>query len=196
MKTNKLTNIFLAVVVLFFAASCGSNKKVASSSPTTGMTKVPTIPLSGLEYQTNKEFFRAKSSGKSPDMATAKKIALNNAKTEIAGLIQSTIKAVTDNYTNQRSVANAQDFENKFEVLSREVVSQKLSDISIIGEELYQDKATGTNEYWVAIAVSKESILNGITSKVSQDQKLQIDYDKKKFEDTFNAEMNKMKNDK
>ena len=194
MKTNKLTSMVFAGAMLFFVVGCGSSKKVATIPATVGMTKV-SVPLSGTEYQTNKEYFRAKSSGKSPDMATAKKIALNNAKTEIAGLIQSTIKSVTDNYTNQRSIANAQDFENKFENLSREVVSQKLSDITIIGEEVFKDQM-GTVEYWVAIAISKETILNGITSKISQDQKLQIDYDKKKYEETFNAEMEKMKNDK
>jgi len=196
MKTKKLMVIFLAGTMIFFAFSCGSNKKVTTTPAPAmpGMTKI-TVPLSGIEYLSNKEFFRAKSSGKSPDMATAKKIALNNAKTEIASLIQSTIKSVTDNYTNQRSLTNAQDFENRFETLSREVVSQRLSDVSIIGEEVYKDQA-GAVEYWVAIAISKEAILNGITSKVSMDQKLQIDYDKKKFEDTFNAEMEKMKNDK
>jgi hypothetical protein len=192
MKTNKLASMVLAGAMLFFAFGCGSHKKAIS--PTPGMAKV-SLPLSGSEYKTNKEYFRAKSSGKSPDLVTAKKIALNNAKAEIAGLIQTTIKSVTDNYTNQRSITKAQDFVNKFENLSREVVSQQLSDINIVGEEVFKDKI-GTVEYWVAIAISKETILNGITNKISQDQKLQIDYDKKKYEEIFNAEMEKMKNDK
>ncbi|GHV09663.1 hypothetical protein FACS1894162_0710 [Bacteroidia bacterium] len=34
-------------------------------------------------------------------MATAKKIALTNAKAELASNIQSVVKAVTENYTNQ-----------------------------------------------------------------------------------------------
>jgi len=151
------------------------------------------LPLSGKEYSSNKEFFRAKSSGKSPDMATAKKIALNNAKSEIAGLIKTTIKSLTDNYTNQRSVANAQDFENKFENLTREVVDQQLADISIIGEKVLQQK-DNSYEYWVAIEISKEALLNGISNSVSKDQKLQIDYDKKKFGELMDQEMQKLNN--
>jgi hypothetical protein len=34
--------------------------------------------------------------------------------------------------------------------------------------------------------------LNGIQNKLSRDQKLQVDYDKKKFEEIFNQEMEKL----
>ena len=156
--------------------------------------KLP-LPLSGKQYRTDKEYFRSVQSGKSPDLSTAKKIALNNAKSEIAGLINSKIKTVTDNYTNQRSTANAQDFENKFETMTREVVNQQLSDIAIKDEKIFKEK-DNSYTYYVCIEISKESILNGINNNISKNQKLQIDYDKKKFEDTYNAEMEKMEKDK
>jgi hypothetical protein len=174
------------VTSLMLITNCGGPKKVEKQA---GMEEV-TLPLSGKEYQSDKDFYRAKGSGKSPDISTAKKIALNNAKSEVAGLINSTIKTVTDNYVNQRSVADAQDFESKFESLTREVVNQQLSDVKIIGEKLFQkDK---TYEYWVAIEVSKQAILDGINNNISKNQKLAIDYDKKKFEEIYNQEMQKM----
>lgn len=184
---NLLMLISIAGAILFTTTQCGGPKKIEKE---TGAEEIQ-VPLSGKEFQSNKEFYRAKSSGKSPDMATARKIALNNAKTEIAGLINTTIKAVTDNYTNQRSTAVAQDFENKFESMVREVVTQTLNDISIIGEKNFKNK-DNSYECWIAIEISKESVMNGISAKVSQDQKLQIDYDKKKFEEVYNAEMSKM----
>jgi hypothetical protein len=187
----KKTSFFLSFCILSFTVfySCSSPKKLEAK---TGSEEI-TVPLSGKDYQSNKEFFRAKSSGKSPDMATAKKIALNNAKSEIAGLINTKLKSVTDNYTNQRSTAIAQDFENKFENLSREVVNQQLSEVAIIGEKTFLSK-DGTYEYWVAIEISKEALRNSITTSVSKNQKLQVDYDKKKFEDVYNQEMDKMAN--
>ncbi len=187
MKKVLLPLAALALIVLF-NTNCGGPKKVEKAA---GMEEV-VLPLSGKEYQSDKEFYRAKGSGKSPDISTAKKIALNNAKAEVAGLINSTIKAVTDNYVNQRSIADAQDFESKFESLTREVVNQQLTDVKIIGEKLYQkDK---TYEYWIAIEVSKKAILEGINNNISKNQKLQIDYDKKKFEEIYNQEMEKMAN--
>ncbi len=154
------------------------------------MTEI-TVPLSGKEYQSTKEIFRAKSVGKSPDIATAKKIALSNAKAELAGLITTTIKSVTHNYTNQRSVADAQDFENKFENLTKDIVNQQLNNVAVVGEKVFKDK-TGTVEYWVAIEMSTASVIDELNSKISQNQKLQIDYDKKKFEEATKEEFEKM----
>ncbi|WP_321436647.1 hypothetical protein [uncultured Bacteroides sp.] len=185
---KKVMYFGVALLVALTTVNCSGVKKVVKEKE--AGTEEIILPLSGKEYQSDKENYRAKSSGKSPDIATAKKIALNNAKSEIAGLISSKIKAVTENYTNQRSVANAQDFENKFENLTKEVVSQQLVDVSVIGEKLLK---TGTTyEYWIALEVSKQAILNGISNSISKNQKLQIDYDKKKFEENYNQEMDKM----
>lgn len=180
-----LSMVATAMLVAF--NGCGGPKKVGSES---GVEEIQ-LPFSGKEYQSNKEFFRSTQSGKSPDLSTSKKIALNNAKAEIAGLINTTVKTVTDNYTNQRSVTDAQDFENKFETMTREVVNQNLNDISIIGEKIFKQK-NNTYEYWIVIEINKEAILNGINNSISKNQKLQIDYDKKKFEEVYNAEMQKM----
>jgi hypothetical protein len=181
--------LFVAVLagsIALLSISCGGPKKIEQAN---GEVEI-SLPLSGSDYESNKEFYRAKASGKSPDIATAKKIALTNAKAEVAGLISSKIKAVTDNYTNQRSTADATDFENKFETMTREVVNQQLVDVSIKGEKLLQKDKTYT--YWIAIEVSKQSILDGINNNISKNQKLAIDYDKKKFEEVYNQEMSKM----
>jgi hypothetical protein len=187
---NLIVVSMLAGIALL-SVSCGSTKKVAIEKQSG--TEEVILPLSGKDFQSDKEYYRTKSSGKSPDIATAKKIALNNSKAEIAGLISAKLKAVTDNYTNQRSTANAQDFENKFETMSREVVNQQLVDVTIIGEKLL--KNGNSYEYWIAIEVSKQAILNGIENTISKNQKLQIDYDKKKFEEVYNQEMSKLENE-
>jgi hypothetical protein len=183
-KILYLTLVSASLVLL--NTSCGGPKKMEATEDSQEVI----LPLSGKEFQSDKEFYRAKASGKSPDIATAKKIALNNAKAEVAGLISSKIKTVTDNYTNQRSVADAQDFESKFETMTREVVNQQLVDVSIIGEKLF--KKGSTYDYWIGIEVSKKSILEGINNGITKNQKLAIDYDKKKFEEIYNAEMEKM----
>lgn len=180
----------LALVATLMLVGCSGTKKVVKEKEE-GTVEI-VLPLSGKEYQSDKEYYRAKSSGKSPDIATARKIAINNAKSEVAGLISAKIKSVTDNYTNQRSVTDSQDFENKFENMSREVVNQQLVDVQIIGEKLL--KSGSTYEYWIAISVSKKAILDGINNSISKNQKLQIDYDKKKFEEIYNKEMEKMDN--
>jgi hypothetical protein len=181
----------VVIVIALLAVSCGGTKKAVQEKQS-GTTEI-ILPFSGKEYQSDKDFYRAKGSGKSPDIATAKKIALNNTKVEIASNISSVIKSVTQDYTNQRSGADAQDFENKFENLAAEVVNQKLADVTIIGEKLL--KTGNSYEYWIAIQISKKTVLDEINNRISKDQKLQIDYDKKKFEEIYNKEMENMKNE-
>jgi hypothetical protein len=185
MKLKQMLIIGFIAIVAF--AGCKGTKKLQK---VTGAQEI-TVPFSESKYKSDKDFFRAKQSGKSPDLATAKKIALQNAKAELAGNIKALVKRVTDQYTNQRTVGNKQDFENKFEELSREVVEQTLTDVKLMDEKIFKE-TDGGYSYWAAIEVSKQSILDGVNNKISKNEKLQLDYDKKKFEDVFNSEMEKM----
>lgn len=190
---NQVTKLLSAVLILGAMSSltvaCKS-KKATPIQQQTGATEI-SVPFSGKEFQTDKETFRARSSGNSPDMITAKKIALQNAKSEMAGMIQTTMKKVTEQYTNQRQMGTTQEFSNKFEELAREVTNQTLVDVSVIGEKIFKE-TNNTYTYWVAIEASKKSILEGVEKVIGANQKIAQDYDKKKFEEIFNAEMDKL----
>ena len=57
-------------------------------------------------------------------------------------------------------------------------------------------KETDNNySYWVAIEMSKESVLESMNNRISKDKKLQLDYDKMKFEEVFNSEMEKLRDE-
>jgi hypothetical protein len=187
MKSQSLLITIAITGIMMTVTSCKTPQKLEK---TTGAVEI-SVPFSESKYKTDKEFFRAKQSGKSQDLATSKKIALQNAKSELAGNIKAIVKRVTDQYTNQRTVGDKQDFENKFEELAREVVDQTLTDVRIIDEKIFKE-TDGRYSYWVAIETSKESILEGVAAKITKNEKLQLDYDKKKFEEVFNSEMEKM----
>ena len=187
MKIKSLLIASAVASVILTTSSCKTPQKLEK---TTGAVEI-SVPFSESKYKTDKDFFRAKQSGKSPDLATAKKIALQNSKSELAGNIKAVIKRVTDQYTNQRTVGDKQDFENKFEELAREVVDQTLNDVRIVDEKIFKE-TDGRYTYWVAIETSKVPVLDAVASKISKNEKLQLDYDKKKFEEVFNSEMDKM----
>jgi hypothetical protein len=180
MKNFRL--IFSTTILILTA--CGTTK---SLQKVTGSTEIK-VPLEGKEYTTNSEVFRAKNYGKSPDLATAKKIALLNAKSELASNINSIIKKVAEQYINQRTVGNAQEYESKFEENTREVVNQTLKDVVIIGEKIFKE-TDGSFTYWIAIETNKAGILEGINQKISKNESLKLEYDKVKFEQIYNAEM-------
>jgi hypothetical protein len=68
-------------------------------------------------------------------------------------------------------------------------------DVKTIGEKLFKE-VNGTYTYWIAIEASKQDILNGIQNNISNQKKLEQDYDKKKFEEIFNSEMDKLQKER
>ncbi|GAB1449133.1 hypothetical protein MASR2M44_21560 [Bacteroidota bacterium] len=190
MVQGMIRSAFLLGILALSLSSCKSKKNSTPIEKTTGAVEI-SVPFSTKEFYSDKDNFRAKSSGNSIDLQTAKKIALQNAKSEMAGLVQTTMKKVTEQYTQQRQMGNQQEFNNKFEELAREVTNQQLTDIAVIGEKLFKEP-NGTYTYWVAIEANKQVVLNGIEKTISNNQKLAQDYDKKKFEEIFNSEMDKL----
>jgi hypothetical protein len=186
MKTTKL----LLIPALAVMSLVGCKSKKTSVQKETGAVEI-TVPFSAKEFRTDENNFRAKQVGKSPDLATAKKIAFQNAKSEMASNINSTVKKVTDQYTNQRTVGNTQEFENKFEELAREVVDLQMSNVREIGEKIFKEQ-DGSYSYWIAIEAGKKEVFDKLDAKISNDAKLKLDYDKQKFQNIFDQEMKKL----
>src|SRR4051812_17260396 len=186
MKTSNL--LLIPAIAVLTLVGCKSKKKTVQKE--TGAVEI-SVPFSSKEYRTDENAFRAKQVGKSPDLATAKKIAFQNAKAELASNIQSTVKRVTDQYTNQRTVGNTQEFENKFEELAREVVDLQISNVKEIGEKIFKE-TDGAYSYWIAIEAGKKEVFDKLDAKISSDAKLKLDYDKQKFQTIFDSEMKKL----
>ena len=110
---KNLTNLsfILVIAAAVVIDGCKSKEKLP-----TGETEV-VVPCSGPEYFTTKDAFRANSIGESMDQVTSKKKALTNARNELAQAINTTVKTVTDNYVNSRTMNNKEDLEQKFESL-------------------------------------------------------------------------------
>lgn len=189
----KTTNLLLIPAVAAIMLTGCKAKQQNPVQKETGAVEI-TVPFSSKEYRSDENTFRSKQVGKSPDIATAKKIAFQNAKAEMASNINSLVKRVTDQYTNQRTVGNNQDFENKFEEQSREVVNLEMSNVREIGEKIFKEPDGGYS-YWIAIEADKKTIFDKIDSKISSDDKLKLDYDKQKFQQIFDSEMKKMADD-
>lgn len=188
MKTTNL--LLIPAIALLPLTGCKSKKAVAVEKQT-GLIEVST-PFDSKEYRSDENTFRSKQSGKSPDQATAKKIAYQNARAEMAANINATVKRVTDQYTNQRTVGNTQEFENKFEELSREVVNLEMSNVKEIGQKTFTDPSDKSWTVWIALEADKKSVFDKIDAKISNDAKLKLDYDKQKFQQIFDAEMKKL----
>ncbi|MFT3737859.1 MAG: hypothetical protein QM786_03810 [Breznakibacter sp.] len=190
MKAVRLFGVLLVSLAMAGGfAACKSKHKTVSSKSEVGKI-LEDVPCEDAG-RSDKKFFRASSMATSSDLQLAKEKALLLAKQRLVTLINSNTKSVTDRYVNEREFGDASEFEQKFENLTREVADENLNNIVVACEKasVLDDKKYRA---FVAIEVSKEDIINGIEKKLTSDQKLQVDYDKKKFEEIFNQEMEKM----
>ncbi len=177
-----------------------SNEKPSSTSPASsssddGLVEIKK-PFEGKEFQNDEKHFRAVSSSESENLSFASEKALLQAKQRLASLIENTIKSVSDRYAQERQLSDKAEFQEKMENLTRSVVNQKLKKVNILGDKTFQMKDKKRYIAWVAIEMPVASLLPDIEKvieqKITKDEKLRQDYDKMKFEETFNDEMEKL----
>ncbi len=193
MTTNRTLTVLMTALMLSGAMTACKSKKKTAEVPKVPEGEVEVIiPCSGPEFFTNDKVFRANNLGESMDQATAKKKAMSNARADLAQAINTQVKGVIDNYVNSREMNNREEIGERYESLMREVVDQRLSGVKTICEKMMK---TGTNNYksYVAIELSAQDLLSAYNERLSNDERLRIDYDYEKFKETFDKEMDKLR---
>ncbi len=188
-----LPSIMMMAMIAFLLMpsmqSCKSSQKASSNN---GENPISTY-CSGLEYQSDGEYFRANNSAESTSQSMAKKKAMSNARLDLAASIQTKVKSITDNYV--QSVAAGGEIEDveRFESLGREVVVQELNGIRTICEQ-FTKLDNGRYKCYVAIELAGNEILNGMKNRIGEDEKLKIDFQYEKYKEEFEKEMDDYEN--
>lgn len=191
MKTKRTVFLFAATGAIIALSSCSHTKPITKAED----EKEIILPFSGSEYQSDNENLRAVSSGHSPDLPTAQKISMQNAQAKLAGMVKTLLNSAARQYTNQSSIANKQDYENKFEEQIWTFVNQSLYNVKVLGERTFKKQKDGSYSDWVALQESKADLVAGISSKISSNEQLKLNYDQKKFSEDVDKEMQKMQAD-
>lgn len=181
--------VAFAVIAATSLSSCKGKKK-AQANPVGEVEIV--VPCSGPDYFSNKDFFRSNNLGESLDQATSKKKAMSNARADLASSVQTTIKGTIDNYVNSREFNNREEVEERFEGLTREVLNQELQGVRTICEKVFKT-AEGKYKTYISLELSGQDLISAMNERLSQDERLRIDYDYEKFKETFEAEMAKLR---
>lgn len=175
------------VAVMGLVSSCGSSKQVATE-------ETYETPCSGPEYRTDAKTFREKGQGIAGNEDAARRAATSSARIALAESINTTVKAVTDNYVKTYVDGENADTKGRFEQLGRNVVNQKLAGSHVICEKYKKSTVNGKNTYtcYIVVELASEDVLAALNSQISNDTKLRTDYDYEKFKKTFEEEMAKM----
>ena len=138
-----------------------------SSSP---IGKKVKEPFRGNAYESNNRFFRATGKGVSSQDNIARGKADIEAKAQLAGQVNTTMKQVADQYLGQTENERGADVADKFQSLVRQVMNTEIADLRKIGEQkFYNDK---TREYTVFIAyeIKKNAMLRFMKKQAKVDK--------------------------
>ena len=172
---------------VFTLAGCGSSKEVSDA---TGYENVER-PCEEYEESTNEQF-RAMQNGTSPDMSTSRKMAIQSAKSRLAGNLKSKVKTVGQSYIDQKDVKNKAEFKQNWQEMNNNVVKQTIREIEVVCEQVQKKEGKESYRTFVAIQMPTESLKTTMKDELSKREKLRLEYDKQKFEETFEKEMDKL----
>jgi len=189
MKKNNIAIIASMVLASITLTSCPSSIALTKVDDSREIK----LPFSEKEYKTNAEFLRARANGESRDLQGGEMIARHNAEAVLANTIGTAIKGVTEQYFQNTSDNNSNDFSKKFESTTRSITIEAISNIKIVDTKTLK-KANGVYDTWMVIEVSKKSILAGTLKAMSNQKAFKLDSDQAKFREIFEQEMSKLDN--
>jgi len=179
--------VFAVLATATLSTSCKGKRKGIKAPD--GEVEI-VLPCS--DFKSNDKFFRAYSFGESEDMNVAKRKALSNAKTELAGMISTTMKVVGDNYVKSVEVNNKEEVLERFEENARTVINQQLNGVIPVCDRVMRVAATGKYKYYIALELSGENLAKEYYNSLSRSESILVDYNYERFKKTFEEEMAKM----
>ncbi len=159
MNMKVIAICFFSVLVLASCASGPFGKKVRE-------------PFRGSAYESNNRFFRGTGKGESSADNIARGKADIEAKAQLAGQVNTTMKQVADQYLGQTENANAADVADKFQSLVRQVMNTNIADLRKIGEEKYFNKKENKYTVFMAYEIKKNAMFRFMKKQAKTEQKI------------------------
>lgn len=158
---KSISKIAIAVMVLITAA-CSSGvlgKKVKE-------------PFQGNAYESNNRFWRGTGKGSSSQDNIARSKADIDAKAQLAGQVNTTMKQVADQYLGQTENAEAADVADKFQSLVRQTMNTNLADLRKMGEEKFYNEEKKEYTVFIAYEIKKNAMLRFMKKQAKVEEKI------------------------
>jgi hypothetical protein len=156
MKLIKTLKLLGLVIVLGSCSSGILGKKVNE-------------PFQGNAYESNNRFFRSTGKGASSQDNIARGKADIEAKAQLAGQVNTTMKQVADQYLGQRENENAAEVADKFQSLVRQVMNTNISDLRKMGEKKYFNEKSKEYTVFIAYEIKKNAMFRFMKKQAKAD---------------------------
>lgn len=158
----KLISKALLALVIITSAACSSGilgKKVNE-------------PFQGNAYESNNRFWRGTGKGASSQDNIARGKADIDAKAQLAGQVNTTMKQVTDQYLGQTENAEAADVADKFQSLVRAVMNTDIADLRKMGEKKFYNEEKKEYTVFIAYEIKKNAMLRFMKKQAKVEEKI------------------------
>jgi hypothetical protein len=145
---------------------------VAAGCASSTLGKKVNEPFQGNAYESNNRFFRATGKGESSADNIARGKADIEAKAQLAGQVNTTMKQVADQYLGQTENEEAADVADKFQSLVRQVMNTDMADLRKIGEKKYFNDKENKYTVFIAYEIKKNAMLRYMKKQAKVDEKV------------------------
>ncbi|MDR2362509.1 MAG: hypothetical protein LBD91_07250 [Prevotellaceae bacterium] len=189
MKRNYLKHALVAIIAGVIVSSCGSTKTAKTLEQKAAIergVKLDKEECEELALKASKDW-RASGNGVSPKESFARNLAELDAKARLARQLEEQINSLIRVFNQQHEADRTQDLVDKGTGISEGYADQLLSNVKTICSNTYV-KEDGSYNVYVCVEMGEET-LSRIHKKLTDDQKLSIDF----AEHQFKQEMEKAK---
>ncbi len=181
---RKIYSLLGAALIVLVMTSCGSKKQVTATS---------NLPCPDCTSTTEVfKYLGQHVASSDRQMQQARSMAANAARKELAAMVEATIKRVIDDYTSEYINGDASEFKQRIQDISRTVIQQKVNGTPPICEGTMPGSTPGNTICFACLELTGKSVLDGITSAISNDEKLRTDFEYEKFKKVLEEEMSKL----
>lgn len=174
------------LLVLAGATSCGASKKVVATPPADMVEE--SIPLSGPQYRSDADYYRAVQNATSKERSMAQKIAMQNCRQELAANLQADLQQVLENYAKNQDISISVEYKSQYQELSYTIVNQQLRDVQVVEEKMFRQD-DGLYRYYVCLQMPKDVIIEAVGDAMANDAKLSLEFDREQFKKVFDDMM-------
>lgn len=195
---SKLRKLGMAMLAMLVLAGCGSSKQATTTSNPSNNTQAElpgkrmAIPCVDASMDDD-DYFRDLGIGTSINKQSARKASVEAAKSMIKSRLGGLIKGVSTDYSRMVSgQAPADKVQRIIEEEFTQVVEKMLNDADKTCEDMYQLNS-GEFESYYAIQISKKEIINKTSNVLSQNEELEIEFNREQFRKFAEKRMEEMK---
>jgi len=157
MKTLQPYTLILAIALLASCSSMPFGKKVKE-------------PFQGNAYESNARFWRGTGKGTSSQDNIARAKADLDAKAQLAGQVNTTMKQVADQYLGQTENGKAADVADKFQSLVRQLMNTDIADLRKMGEKKFYNEKEKEYTVFIAYEIKKNAMLRFMKKQAKVDK--------------------------